>query len=95
MKLFRVARVRALALRAHGGVYGHQAHLQKLAQTSAKAKQTRIKNGTVPVKKTRFAAIPFPGFSLPDVLPLMILNFADSYDHEDYDEYTYEDYEEY
>jgi hypothetical protein len=51
MKLFRVARVRALALRVHGGLYGHQAHLRKLAEKSAKAKETRKKNGTLPVKK--------------------------------------------
>lgn len=51
MKLFRVAQVRALALRVHGGLLGHKAHLQKLANTTAKARETREKNGTSPVKK--------------------------------------------
>jgi len=53
MKLFRSARVRALALRVHGGPYGHAAHLRKLAEKDAKSKATRRKNGTVQVRKPR------------------------------------------
>lgn len=51
MKLFRVANVRALALRIHGGPLGHEAHIQKLAAKSAKMRETRERNGTSPVKK--------------------------------------------
>jgi len=53
MKLFNTARVRALALRVHGGPHGHAAHLRKLAEKDAKAKETRRKNGTVQVRQPR------------------------------------------
>jgi hypothetical protein len=52
MKLFNSARVRALALRVHGGPLGHEAYLKKLAEKDAKAKETRKKNGTVQVRKS-------------------------------------------
>ncbi|KDQ60826.1 hypothetical protein JAAARDRAFT_31810 [Jaapia argillacea MUCL 33604] len=77
MRLFKDARVYALAMRVHGGPVGHEAHLQKLAGRVAKAKATREKNGTVPVKtaKPRMDAVAM-------LLPIMILHDW-GYDDED------------
>jgi hypothetical protein len=77
MKLFNSARVRALALRVHGGPLGHEAHLKKLAEKDAKAKETRKKNGTVQVRKSPLIR----GFPL--VVP--IFSPEDNFEYDPYD----------
>ncbi|KAL7415660.1 hypothetical protein BDY24DRAFT_381811 [Mrakia frigida] len=52
-KYYYKAAVEALSLRSHGGIQGHSAHLAKLEATKDKARATRIKNGTVVVKKPK------------------------------------------
>jgi len=73
MKLFNIARVRALALRVHGGPHGHAAHLRKLAEKDTKAKETRRKNGTVQVRQPRPVAASSLGF------PMMVIAMADDF----------------
>jgi len=86
MKLFRVARVRALALRVHGGLYGQWAHLKKLAETAAKAKETKKKNGTMPVKKHQAASSPVirSRFILPTGFPILSSTVLEDYDDDEY-----------
>ncbi|KIM87073.1 hypothetical protein PILCRDRAFT_86176 [Piloderma croceum F 1598] len=77
MKLFNSARVRALALGLHGGPLGHEAHLNKLAEKDAKAKETRKKNGTVQIRKSPWIR----GFPLgPIVFPEDNFEYDDPYD---------------
>ena len=83
MKLFSTARVRALALRVHGGPLGHEAHLKNLTEKAEKAKETRKKNGTVQVRKSLPIAhsahlcfgFPMAGIAFPE----------DDLDYDDYD----------
>lgn len=82
MKLFRSARVRALALRVHGGPYGHAAHLKKLAEKDAKSKATRRMNGTVQVRKPRTFDPSYHSLSFPT----MVMAIAD----DAYDDYGYD-----
>jgi len=89
MKFFRLARVYALAMRVHGGPLGHQAHLKKLADKSTKAKATRKKNGTVPVKKSSTSRH-IPQSSLAFGFPAIVIGMMDDYDG--YDGY-YEGYD--
>ncbi|EPQ58123.1 hypothetical protein GLOTRDRAFT_136899 [Gloeophyllum trabeum ATCC 11539] len=84
IRSFKDARVYALAMRVHGGPFGHEAHLKKLAERSAKTKATKTKNGTLPVKK------PKPDLSLAMMFSVFMSSlYNDEYDTEDY---VYDDY---
>ncbi|KAG9004629.1 hypothetical protein FRB94_002238 [Tulasnella sp. JGI-2019a] len=57
MRKYKLAAVRALAFRAHGGPMGHAAHVAKLEERTARAQRTREENGTSPTRRTM--VIPF------------------------------------
>ncbi|GAA5982678.1 hypothetical protein JCM11641_002333 [Rhodosporidiobolus odoratus] len=48
MRLYTEAAVESLALRLHGGVYGHRYFLARRAASASKAAETRARNGTKP-----------------------------------------------